>query len=147
TAIKFELARTVRALTKGAVSPAALDGLQSVIGGVDVATETVRRLATSLRPPALDYLGLVEAIDLEAAALARRTGIRCRVTGNRRLVPLTPIQMTGLFRIVQEALTNVARHASASAITISIQGTSNTTSVTVRDNGRGMVWDAVPSQS
>ena len=147
TAIKFELARAFGALNKRAVSPAALDGLQSVIGGVDVATETVRRLATSLRPPALDYLGLVEAIELEATALGRRTGIRCRITGNRRLVPLTAIQMTGLFRIVQEALTNVARHASASAITISIQGTSTTTSVTVRDNGRGMVWDKAPSQS
>src|SRR5262249_19978804 len=65
TAIKLELARSVRALTKHPLDPAALDGLQSVVGGVDVATETVRRLASSIRPPALDHLGLVDAIELE----------------------------------------------------------------------------------
>jgi two-component system, NarL family, sensor histidine kinase UhpB len=144
TAIKFELARTIRGLTKGAVSQSALDALQSVVGGVDVATETVRRLATSLRPPALDHLGLVDAIELEAAALGRRTGIRCRVAGNKRLGPLTPVQTTGLFRIVQEALTNTVRHAGASAITIWIHGTSAATSLKVQDNGRGMVWDSKP---
>jgi len=147
TALKFELARSVRELAKNTVTPAALDGLQSVIGGVDVAAETVRRLATSLRPPALDHLGLVDTLELEAAALGRRTGVRCRVTGNKRLVPLTPAQTTGLFRIVQEALTNAARHANASAITIWIHGTAKMSTVLVRDNGSGMVWDSQPSQS
>jgi PAS domain S-box-containing protein len=138
TAIKLELARTAQALTRQRIGPEAIDGLQSIVGGVDVATETVRRLATSLRPPALDHLGLVDAIELEAAALTRRTGIRSRVSGNRRLPPLDEAQTTGMFRIVQEALTNVVRHASASAVTISIVGSSKSTSVRVQDNGRGM---------
>ena len=98
----------------------------------------MRRLATSLRPPALDHLGLVAAIELEAAALARRTGLRCRVVGNRRIARLDPAHTTAVFRIVQEALTNAVRHASASAISIAINGTSASTSLTVQDNGRGV---------
>ena len=138
TALKLEVARTVPDLLKQGINHDSIDRLQSMIGGIDVAQETVRRLATSLRPPALDHLGLVAAIELEGAALARRTGIRCRVAGNRRVSRLNPIQTTAVFRIVQEALTNVVRHASASAIVIAINGTSRSTSVRVRDNGRGM---------
>ena len=139
TAIKLELARTAQALTRQRLEPEAIDGLQSIVGRIDVATETVRRLATSLRPPALDHLGLVAAIELEAAALTRRTGIRSRVTGNRKMPPLDQAQTTGMFRIVQEAITNVARHADASAFTISIVGSSKSTLVRIQDNGRGML--------
>jgi PAS domain S-box-containing protein len=138
TALKLEMARTVPDLLKQGIDRDTIDRLQSMIGTIDTAQETVRRLATSLRPPALDHLGLAAAIELEGAALARRTGIRCRVVGNRRVAKLDGVQTTAVFRIVQEALTNVVRHASASAITISINGTARSTSVKVRDNGRGM---------
>jgi len=138
TAIKLDMVRATRALMKQQIQAEAIDGLQSIVGEVEVATETVRRLATSLRPPALDHLGLVAAIELEAGALARRTGLRCRVVGNRRVTRLDPAHTTAVFRIVQAALTNAVRHATASAIRISINGTSRSTSVTVQDNGRGI---------
>jgi PAS domain S-box-containing protein len=138
TALKLEMARTVPDLLRQGIDHDAIDRLQSMIGTLDTAQETVRRLATSLRPPALDHLGLAAAIELEGAALARRTGIRCRVVGNRRVAKLDGVQTTAVFRIVQEALTNVVRHAGASAITISINGTARSTSVKIRDNGRGM---------
>ena len=138
TALKLEMARIVPDLLKQRIDRDAIDRLQSMIGTLDAAQETVRRVATSLRPPALDHLGLATAIELEGAALARRTGIRCRVVGNKRVAKLDEAQTTAVFRIVQEALTNVVRHASASAITISINGTSRSTSVKIRDNGRGM---------
>jgi PAS domain S-box-containing protein len=138
TALKLEMARTVPDLLKQGIGHDTIDRLQSMIGTLDTAQETVRRLATSLRPPALDHLGLAAAIELEGAALARRTGIRCRVVGNRRVARLDSVQTTAVFRIVQEALTNIVRHAGASAITISISGTARSTSVKVRDNGRGM---------
>jgi PAS domain S-box-containing protein len=147
TAMKLELTRMVRVLTPQGLPLEAIDGLQSIIGGVDVATETVRRLATSLRPPALDHLGLVAAIELEAAALARRTGVRCRVVGNRRVTRLDPARSVTVFRIVQEALTNAIRHASASAIRISIHSTARTTTVHVQDNGRGISNEAIEDPS
>lgn len=138
TALKMELARTARALMTAGINHEAIEGLQAVVGGVDVATETVRRLATSLRPPALDHLGLVAALELEAGALSQRTGIRCRVAGNRRVGTLDPAQTTSVFRIVQEALTNVVRHASASAISIRIDEVANALRIRVHDNGRGI---------
>jgi len=138
TAVKIELARVARELLKQGIGHESLDRLQSIIGGVDLATETVRRLAAALRPPALDHLGLVAAIELEAAAVSRRTGLRCRVVGNRRADNLNPQQATALFRIVQEALTNVVRHASASAVSIWINGSTRATSLKIQDNGVGM---------
>jgi signal transduction histidine kinase len=138
TALKLELSRTVRALVNAGIDHESVEGLQAIVGGVDVATETVRRLATSLRPPALDHLGLVAAIELEAAALSKRTGIRCRVTGTRHVEALDPVKTTTVFRIVQEALTNVVRHASASAIDISIDDAENAVRIRVQDNGRGI---------
>lgn len=138
TALKMELARTVRALMAAGINHESIEGLQAIVGGVEVATETVRRLATSLRPPALDHLGLVAAIELEAGALSKRTGIRCRVGGNRRVEGLDPGTTTSVFRIVQEALTNAVRHASASAINIRIDETADTVRITVQDNGRGI---------
>ncbi|MBI4487267.1 MAG: PAS domain-containing protein [Acidobacteria bacterium] len=147
TALKFELARTARALIKAGVDHESIEGLQAIVGGVEVANETVRRLATSLRPPALDHLGLVAAIELEAAALSRRTGIRCRVAGNRRVGALDPAQRTCVFRIVQEALTNVVRHASASAINIRIDEAAGALRVKVQDNGRGITDAQLDSPS
>ena len=79
------------------------------------------------------------SLELEASALARRTGIRCQLGGNRRIPPLHPDQITGVFRIVQEALTNVVRHVSASSVRISIDGTAAAMAVKVKDNGRGRI--------
>jgi diguanylate cyclase len=115
-----------------------VERLQTIVGGVDVATETVRDLATRLRPPALDHLGLTAAIELEAAAISKRTGLRCRVIGNRKTDSLDRVQATALFRITQEALTNAARHATASAVTIAINQSRAVTSLRIRDNGIGM---------
>ena len=102
---------------------------------IDVATETVRRLATNLRPPALDHLGLAAAIELEAAAVARRTGLRCRVTGRLR-TSSTPEETTAVFRIVQEALTNSLKHAAAEHVTVRIRY-GDKLELEIRDDGIG----------
>lgn len=137
TSLKMDLTRTVRDLLPLAPAPTMIDRMQSMVGNIDVATETVRRLATNLRPPALDHLGLAAAIELEAAAVSRRTGLRCRVTGRLRTSG-TQEQTTAVFRIVQEALINAARHAGASAVRIVMSETPGHMSVKVHDNGRGI---------
>jgi len=138
TGLKLELSRTVRQLMARGLEPEMIDRMQSMVGAIEVATETVRRLASTLRPPALDHLGLGAAIELEAAAIARRTGVRCRIAGSVKATALTPDQTTAIFRIVQEALTNVVRHADASAVKISMRQTTRSTSLTIQDNGRGI---------
>jgi two-component system sensor histidine kinase UhpB len=137
TSLKMDLSRTVRDLLPLELPPALIDRMQSMVGNIDVATETVRRLATNLRPPALDHLGLAAAIELEAAAVASRTGLRCRVTGRLRRSG-TPEETTAVFRIVQEALMNVVRHAGASAVRIVMRETPGQLSVKIHDNGRGI---------
>jgi two-component system, NarL family, sensor histidine kinase UhpB len=138
TGLKLELTRTVRDLMRRGLEPQMIDRMQSMVGSIEVATETVRRLASTLRPPALDHLGLGAAIELEAAAVARRTGVRCRIAGSVGDDALTSEQTTAVFRIVQEALTNVVRHANASAVKISMRQTTRSTSLTIADNGRGI---------
>ena len=138
TGLKLEMTRTVRDLMRRGLEPQMIDRMQSMVGSIEVATETVRRLASTLRPPALDHLGLGAAIELEAAAIARRTGVRCRIAGSVGDDALTSEQSTAVFRIVQEALTNVVRHANASAVKISMRQTTRSTSLTIADNGRGI---------
>src|SRR6266581_717340 len=80
TALKYELVHTSALLVDAGLPRHLIDRLQSLIGIVEVTTGAVRRIAHDLRPPALDHLGLSDAIEFEAAAVARRTGLRCRVS-------------------------------------------------------------------
>lgn len=138
TSIKLELARTTAGLVKLGIDAQIIDRLQSLVGLVDLSTETVRRISTELRPPALDHLGLPAAVELEAAAVGRRTGIRCRVSIGREPIRLDQEQSTTIFRVFQEALMNVVRHAHASAVRVRLRQAARTFTLDVRDNGRGI---------
>lgn len=99
---------------------------------------TVRRIATSLRPPILDALGLAAAIEWQAREFQRRTGIACHL----KLPPTFPLmvaeRITAVFRVVQELLHNVARHARASRVDIQFRVSPDHLELRVRDNGRGI---------
>jgi two-component system sensor histidine kinase UhpB len=75
----------------------------------------------------------------------RRTGLRCRIVTKHTELPLTPDQQTAVFRIVQEALTNVVRHAKASAVKISLAKATRAVRVQIEDNGRGMTREEAAS--
>ena len=118
-----------------------MDRLQSLVGLVEIGVAMVKRIATKLRPPALDHLGLAEAIRWEAATFQSRSGLRCHVAAAKdqtTLTTLTPGQQTALFRIVQEALTNVVRHAHASAVRVRLTEGRGVFELCVSDNGRGI---------
>src|SRR5205085_11635389 len=120
TALKFDISRMVQALTKEHLTPTMIDRLQSLIGLSDIGLATVKRIATTLRPPTLDHLGLAEAIHWEAVTFKARTGVRCTLRTNKTQTRLSADRQTALFRILQEALTNIARHAHASAVQITL---------------------------
>ena len=143
TAIKLELARAVASLQRDKLSPSSVDRLQSLIGLAEIGLATVRRLATDLRPAALDHLGLAAAIQWEATAFRARTGLRCRVAAGQQRVALGTEQETMLFRIFQEALTNVVRHAQASAVTVTLTRRKRAFELRVRDNGCGISSAAI----
>jgi two-component system, NarL family, sensor histidine kinase UhpB len=141
TAIKLELGRTADALKGAQVDPLVMDRLQSLVGLVEIGLAMVKRIATKLRPPALDHLGLAEAIRWEAATFSSRSGLRCHVVAEKdqtTLTTLTPGQQTALFRIFQEALTNVVRHAHASAVRVRLTEERGVFELRVSDNGRGI---------
>lgn len=138
TALKLEIGRTIAALSDERLTPTVVDRLQSVMGLSDIGLATVKRIATDLRPPTLDHLGLAEAMHWEALTFKARTGIRCHVRANTRRSTLTGEQQTALFRIFQEALTNIVRHAQASAVTVSLTERARRFELRISDNGRGI---------
>jgi PAS domain S-box-containing protein len=105
---------------------------------VDATVESVQAIARDLRPPILDDVGVAAAIEWQAKEFERHTGIRCRVRLGRDDIELDADRSIALFRLVQEALTNVARHAHATRVTIALSEIGHTLLVVVRDNGRGM---------
>jgi PAS domain S-box-containing protein len=103
---------------------------------IDGTLQTVRRITTNLRPPVLDELGLKAAIEWQAAGFSRRVGIRCEVEAEP-LECSCKETATALFRIFQEILTNVARHAHASRVCVRFCFEDFRLILAVSDNGRG----------
>jgi len=105
---------------------------------IDGTMQTIHRLSGELRPGILDDLGLAVAIEWQAGEFEKRTGIRCRVQVSPEEIILDRERSTAVFRIFQEALTNVARHAEATEVTASLEQGEARVSLTVIDNGRGI---------
>lgn len=105
---------------------------------IDETIDSVRRISSGLRPLALDHLGLAAAVEGEAEQFSRRTGIECRVSveGMERIIP--PEIETAAFRIFQESLTNVARHADARRIDVRCSIHEGVLTLAIQDDGRGM---------
>jgi PAS domain S-box-containing protein len=104
---------------------------------VDETIQAVRRISTELRPAILDAVGLVAAVEWAAGDFAARTGIRCRLDLPQNDVATDQEHATALFRIFQETMTNVARHAHATEVAVHLSQEDDHLSFEIRDNGRG----------
>jgi PAS domain S-box-containing protein len=109
---------------------------------IDKTIEAVRGLALRLRPGVLDNLGLVDALEWFTADFERRTGITC-VFEHGNIPYITDTVATAVYRIVQETLTNVARHAFAGRVEVILQNERNILKLTVVDDGRGFITNKV----
>ena len=118
TAIKVELSVAQRAIDSASGATNLLDGARAITDG---ALNTVRDLSHLLHPALLDDLGLPAAVDWYLRSFGKRHGIRVEVLHDRMEDRLTPEVETSAYRIVQEALTNVAKHARASACRVYLQ--------------------------
>jgi len=136
TALKMDLAWLSKRFPDG--QPALKEKAASMRSLIDETVLAVRRVATELRPGLLDHLGLVAAIEWQAQEFHRRTDIVC----NLELAEIKPVLEDGLatqlFRIVQEALTNIARHAQATQIKIRLTMQAETILLSIEDNGLGI---------
>jgi signal transduction histidine kinase len=110
---------------------------------VDATIHTVRRIATELRPGVLDNLGLAAAIEWQTADFQERTGILCDVKIDVKQTIWDRELSTMCFRISQETLTNILRHAKATLVEVSLTTVDSELILTVRDNGRGISEEEV----
>ncbi|HEX3718204.1 MAG TPA: histidine kinase [Verrucomicrobiae bacterium] len=110
---------------------------------IDSTIQTVRRISTELRPGILDHLGLVAALEWQANEFQLRTGIRCDVSTRLDESRLDPELTTAFFRIFQETLTNVIRHAAATRVKVQLKEEASRIILEVRDNGRGIGRDEI----
>ncbi len=110
----------------------------SIKGAIDAAIGTVRRISSELRPGVLDHLGIGAAVAWQAGSFGSRTGIACTVSVPDRVFPLGKDRETALFRIFQEALTNVARHSGADSVDVDLSEAGGEVVLTVTDNGKGI---------
>ncbi len=109
---------------------------------VDQCIETTRRVASGLRPAVLDELGLAAAVEWQGGGVERRSGIVCEFERVGTDVPIAPDRARTCFRVLQEALTNVARHSRADHVFVRLDTTSERVALDVVDNGVGLPPDA-----
>lgn len=112
--------------------------IEAMLQLADATINAVRRISSELRPSILDDLGLVEAIEWQAQQFEARTGITCHCDCQLEQLDLDPEPATAVFRIFQEALTNVMRHAHATRVEITMAEHDDTFVLRVSDDGRGI---------
>jgi chemotaxis family two-component system sensor kinase Cph1 len=107
----------------------------------------VRRLTVELRPPALDDFGLAAALDRLAGIVAERSGLELDVNVSVPAGVLPPEHETAIYRIVQEALTNVVKHASAKSVSIVVAAADGAVRTVIEDDGTGFATGSVREQA
>jgi len=141
TRIKIDLV-WLRGRLERPVPPSAAERLAERVDRLceitDAAIGSVQRIATELRPVVLDSLGLCAAVEWLGRDLEARTGIRCHVATPTDELPVCREVATAAFRVLQEALTNVIRHAHASLVEIDLAADHTGFGLVIRDNGRGI---------
>lgn len=141
TTINVQLAALKREATLDA------EGLERSIGHtqqlVQESVEIVHRFARELRPTVLDDLGLIPALHTFLKTFREETGIRVSLSAFAQVEQVSGDKRTVLYRVAQEALTNVARHAQASSVHVNIQKLDGAICMTIKDNGKGFLEERV----
>ncbi len=137
TGLKFDLNAFAKQFEKDS-SVVRAEKQHGLGASIDRIINSVRRIASGLRPEVLDEIGLAAAFEWQAREFQRRTGIRCHVSIPARFVDPDKERSTALFRVYQELLTNVARHANATRVNVTITEGDTSLGLAVEDNGRGI---------
>ncbi|UZD97764.1 histidine kinase [Pseudomonas corrugata] len=116
--------------------PLLVERVQVLMGRIDETIQVVRNVATALRPSALD-MGLTSALEWLVSEFSNNTGIVCRLTAPTARLELDDERATAIFRVIQESLTNVARHALATQVDIHLECFAEHVLIKVSDNGQG----------
>ena len=136
TGLKMDLSWLASRLPENA--PALAQKALSMSGLVDDTMQFVRDIARRLRPGILEDLGLIPAVEWQIREFQKRTGVKCEMVTAMDAVTLGPEQPIVIYRIIQEALNNVARHAAATEVDIDFHEEPGCLMLEVRDNGKGI---------
>ena len=136
TSIMLESASLIRELPRD--SKRQSSRAESIMKLAGETIQTVRRISTELRPGILDDLGLVAAVEWAVEEFQSRTGTNCRLDLPEHDIVIDQERATALFRILQETLTNVARHADATQVNVRLAREKDTLILEVHDNGKGI---------
>jgi PAS domain S-box-containing protein len=141
TGLKWDLEKidkTLNGLADGLQLTEVRNRIGSMTTLIETTITTVRRIAAELRPGVLDDLGLVAAIEWQIEQFQSRSGLKCHWTNNAQEIELDREKATAVFRILQEILTNVLRHAGATNVYVKLGRTKHYFEVEVKDDGRGI---------
>ena len=141
TGLKIELGWLGRRLAKPVGTrqrKILLEKVEALMRLTDQVSRSAQRIATDLRPVVLDSLGVCAATEWVAADFHKRTKIRCKTDVPDPNLVLDRDQSTALFRILQESLTNIVRHAAATQVEIRLEREASEVVLTIRDNGCGI---------
>jgi len=125
-------------------APSQRDEIDAAKRTVRLALDEVRRISSELRPEMLEHLGLASALIELSTTFARVSGLHVKRRFDTALPKLSPDAELAVYRIAQESLTNVARHAAATEVTITLERGSDSVILSVSDNGRG--FDGPPQE-
>lgn len=134
TSMKLDIQRIQRRVT----DPELLRIVGDLLVLAQESVDTVRTISEDLRPGALDHLGLRTALELMLRQFSERTELACTLKADYGDVQLAQARATAVYRICQEALTNIARHAGATRVSISLSAAQGSLLVEVEDDGRGL---------
>ncbi len=143
TALKMDVIGLMERTTDTAPAGAAIR--ERVLTTLDTTVKSVQRISAELRPSILDDLGLAAAIESEARSFEERTGIECEVSLPEEAGRVSSVVATAVYRIIQESLTNVARHSNAARVELRVRFRESDVLVEVRDDGRGITAQEVGS--
>lgn len=136
TAMKMELSSTLNGTDE--FEETLLEMKDSISKLIDMGIEIVRRISSDLRPQILDHFGLIPAIDSHIKEFQKRTRMRCKWILCEEDIPLNKDRALAVFRILQESLTNVARHSRASRVSVEVKREHDSMILKVEDNGKGL---------
>jgi PAS domain S-box-containing protein len=136
TALKIDLALLTKRLP--AEQKSVLEKAESMAQLIETTMQSVKKISTDLRPGILDHLGLTAAIEWQAEEFEKRTGIPCTAIFEPEEIVLDRDRTTTVFRIFQETLTNIVRHAEATEVSVTLKKRSDSLVLQVTDDGKGI---------
>ncbi|MCW8804295.1 MAG: PAS domain S-box protein [Ignavibacteriaceae bacterium] len=141
TALKIQVSLLANKLNKN--QEPLKEKIKSLSDMIDASVESVQKISSKLRPGILDELGLIAAIEWQAEEFEKLTNIKCSLALPKDELKLERNKTTAIFRIFQEAFTNIARHSGATKVVVTLMNHQSNIYLEIQDNGKGITQDQI----